>query len=761
MKENYNIGGYPDPFATQEEKLQKPYGVEYFKRMYHDWVNDTNVVDDRAKRYERCRNYADGLQSVDKYKDIVGAEGDTSYLSLNWEVVPIVPKFVDVLMGGLINQEHKVKCSAIDPVSLDKRMQDKLDIQTKMALKDFHKKMALITKLPFDKNQEQLPRDNDELELFMQLNYKQAAEIAMEQGIELSLYLNDWNEVRKRVIRDLITLNIGATKTGVDSQGITLRHVDPVNLLTSYSRNPDFKNITHAGEITYMSIQDLKRIAGNEFTEEQYREIAQSNVGKMGNPKKFTYKSISLGTGSVYEYDSYKIAVLDGVFKTIDSVVYEKKTNSYGGSSYNKKKSGYKAPKKSKNKREVDDVSIEMIYKGKWIIGTGHIFDYGHADNIIRPKSNLTRAMLPYTIYAPNLDDMDGKSLVERMIPFADQIQLAHLKIQQLMAKAKPKGSAIELGAIENVTKGDGGSFSPLEIQDIYQQTGNLYYRMQEDDGSQARVAPIQELGGGIGGALQELIAIYQYNLQMIRDVTGINESRDGSQPDKESLVGVQKMARLASNNATRWLNEAYVSIFQRTAKSLALRVQDIVDYKGVYDGYMRALGEFNMKAVSITKDVTMADFGIMIEALPDEEEKAMLEQNIQMSLKTDTLRIEDAIMIRGIRNIKLANQMLMQRRKKYAKEKQLEAQQNSEMNARIQQQSLAAKAQSDMQASQVENNMEMERMQTEYLLKEQFAKEEHRRKMEQIEMEGKMKAEHIKIAQEDIEADMTKIRKR
>tara|TARA_R110002012_G_scaffold316089_2_gene530654 strand:+ start:1597 stop:3879 length:2283 start_codon:yes stop_codon:yes gene_type:complete len=759
--ENYTLGGYPDPFATQEEKLQKSYGINYFKRMYYDWVNDTNVTDDKSKRYERCRNYADGLQSVDKYKDIVGAEGDTSYLSLNWEVVPIIPKFVDVLMGGLINQEHKIKCSAIDPVSLDKRMQDKLDIEMNMAMKEHNKKMALITKLPFDKNQENLPRDNDELELYMQLNYKQAVEIAMEQGIELSLYLNEWSEVRKRVIRDLITLNIGATKTGVDPNGITMRYVNPSNLITSYSRNPDFKNITHAGEIIYMTIQDLKRIAGDEFTEEDYKNIAQSNVGKLGNPKKFTYKSMTKGVGSVYEYDSYKIAILDGVFKAIDPVVYEKKTNSFGGSSYNKKNGSYKVPKKSKNKRSADNVSVEMIYKGKYIIGSDYIFDYGHASNILRPKSNLTKAILPYSIYAPNLDDMDGKSLVERMIPFADQIQLAHLKIQQLMAKAKPKGSAIELGAIENVTKGDGGSFSPLEIQDIYQQTGNLYYRMQEDDGSQARVAPIQELGGGIGGALQELIAIYQYNLQMIRDVTGINESRDGSQPDKESLVGVQKMALLASNNATRWLNEAYVSIFRRTAKSLALRVQDIVEYKGVYDGYMRALGEFNMKAVSVTKDVTMADFGIMIEALPDEEEKAILENNIQMSIKTDSLRIEDAITIRGIRNIKLANQMLMQRRKQYAVEKEQMAQKNSQMNAQIQQQSIAAKSQAEMQAKQVENEMEMKKIQTEYLLKEEFAKQEHARRMKEIEMQGKMKAEHIKIAQEDIESDMTRIRKR
>ncbi len=302
----------------------------------------------------------------------------------------------------------------------------------------------------------------------MNLNYKQATEIAMEQGIELTLYLNNWNEIRKRVIRDLISLNIAATKTSILNGKINIRYVDPQYLVTSYSNNPSFKNISHAGEIIYITITELRKMAKGEFTEDELRQIAQDNVGKLGNPKKFSYKQINYNGQTSHEYDSYRIAVLDGVFKTVDNIVYEKKSNSFGGYSYNKKKSNYKLPNKSKNKRDLDVNSVEMVYKGKYIIGTEHIFDYGHADNIVRPKSNLTEAIIPYSIYSPNLKDMDSKSVVERMIPFADQIQLAHLKIQQLMAKAKPKGSAIELGAIENVTKGDGGVFSPLEIQDIY-----------------------------------------------------------------------------------------------------------------------------------------------------------------------------------------------------------------------------------------------------------------------------------------------------
>jgi hypothetical protein len=345
------------------------------------------------------------------------------------------------------------------------------------------------------------------------------------------------------------------------------------------------------------------------------------------------------------------------------------------------------------------------------------------------------------------------------MIPFADQIQLCHLKIQHLMSKAKPKGSAIELGAIENVGKGDGGTFTPIEVQDIYQQTGNLYYRQQMDDGTPVQALPIQELGGGIGGALQELIAIYQYNLQMLRDVTGINEARDATQPDKESLVGVQKMALLASNNATRWINQALLSITQNTAKSVALRVQDLVKYKGAYKGYVQAIGEFNMKAIEVSKDVTMADYGIMIEPLPDDEQKALLEQNIQMSIQQQALRLEDAIMIRNVTNIKLANQLLMIRRKKYAEEAAKAAQENAKANAEQQQASVQAAAEAEAQAKQMDSQIELQRLQAEYEMKEQFAKAEHERKLEIIELGGDIKAEHIRIAEDDSDLVRTRVK--
>ena len=185
-----NLYGFPSPFASREEKLTKEYGLQYFKQIYREWEDEgsgVNLMSTRNQRYRRYREYAEGMQSIDQYKELVGANGDSSYLNLNWEVVPIVPKFVDVITGGLINQEYKIKCTAIDPFSVDKRNEDKWEMVTKMELKDFMDEMSGLSGLPFNEGFEELPETSEELDLYMQLNYKQATEIAMEEGVELTM----------------------------------------------------------------------------------------------------------------------------------------------------------------------------------------------------------------------------------------------------------------------------------------------------------------------------------------------------------------------------------------------------------------------------------------------------------------------------------------------------------------------------------------------------------------------------------------------
>ena len=743
------IGGYPSPFVTVEEKSKKEYGLEYLKKMYSEWNSQSpNNQDNKKRKFDKSRAYSDGMQDVSKYKDLLDVEGDTSYLNLDWTPVAIIPKFVDVIVGGISNQEHDVLCKAIDPTSIDKRKQDQYNFYSKMIFADFAQDFS--ERVGRDVRPKGfVPQSNEELDIYMQLDYKQGLEIAMEQGINFIMKQNSFDEIRNRVIRDLVVLGIGAMKTYIDNQeGVKLKYVDPVNLITSHSTRPDFTEIQHAGEVYNITISELKRMAGDQLSEDDYKNIAEAYTGKNNNPTKINNNNhfdSNLGSYS-YDYDDFSITILDAEFLSLDTINYEKKENDFGGYSVNKKPGKYKVPKKSKNKREKIDLSVKVVYTGKYIINTDYIFDYGLLKNMTRPIENISETNLSYIIYQPNVYKMASKSLVDRMIPFADQVQLSHLKIQQLIAKARPKGAAFELGALENVPKGDGTNFTPLDLQEVYDQTGNIYYRRQADDGSMGHAVPIVELENGIGKDVMSLIQIYQYNLQMIRDVTGLNEARDASTPDKESLVGVQKMALLASNNATRNINSGFLNITKRVSEDIVLKLQDFFKYSNNKSVYHFALGDDMQANIEMMEDIPARNFGIFVDIAPDEEQRMLLEQNIQVSLAQQQLRIEDVISVRRIKNVKLANQMLVFKRKKMQEEQQKIAQQQSQMNAQVQQQSAQATSQMKQQELQMEAQIDQAKMkfkadvdsqkvQMEYSLKEKFEINQHKRRLKEIEL--------------------------
>jgi hypothetical protein len=433
---------------------------------------------------------------------------------------------------------------------------------------------------------------------------------------------------------------------------------------------------------------------------------------------------------------------MDAQFIVPNKLTYEKRENKYGANFVRKKKDTYKPPKNSKNKVEVLETDYECKYSGKWILGTEFTYGYGKAKNQLRAKSALNKTRLDYIIYAPNIDFMKNQSMCERMIPFADQIQLAHLKIQQLLAKARPKGLAMELGSIENVQNGKGGTFAPLDIQDIHDQTGNYYYRLQEDDGSMSTAKPITELEGGVGSALQEMLGVYQHNLAMIRDVTGINESRDGSIPNKDSVVGVAKLNLLASNNATRSINDAYLNIYRRTAESAVLMIQDLAQYHKPYQGYVRAIGQMHMEAIQITKDVSLHEFGLLIEAEPTGLDKENLERDIAQSLSKKELRLEDAMMIRRIKNIKMAEEMLKLKRREYEAELVRVAAANSQANTEAAQIAIQQKFEADAALLSKKTDEEIRKATAIAEIDDMKAQKDHIRAMELQELENEGKVE-------------------
>jgi hypothetical protein len=756
--------GYPSPFVDPKVKESKAYGLRYFKAMYDEYEQDTNMNTNESMldRFITNRKYAEGLQDVDKYKDLLANDGDNSYLNLDWSVISVIPKFVEVLVGGLINQEYKIQCNAIDPMSQSNKDKERRKLVANMELKQFSDEVEEVTGIPIVPKDAEIFGSQEEIDLHMQMNYKQDVEISMEQALEFVFYNNDWDESRKRVIRDIITLKRAGFRTSRDVNGdLRVRYVDPANLVTSYTNDPSHKGVRHAGELIQLTIAELRQIAGNYFSEKDYFDIAKSFAGNGGN-RNWAYGNnyYSRANGGTRDgaYDDFLITILDAEFYSTNRYVYEKKSNNYGGYYFQRRDYGYKLPDKSKQKRELVEKDIKCVYKGMWIVGSEHIFDYGLKPNMVREKINgkySTDTTLSFHIYAPDIYDMENKSLVEKMIPFADQMQLVHLKIQQLLGKARPPGLAVDVSGLSNVLKGMGeDGWKPLDIQNMYDQLGTYYFSSIRDDGTPiANSNPIQELQNGIGSDLERLVGVYNYNLQEIRNVTGVNEVRDASAPDKDSLVGVDKMRLMASNNATRTVNDSYLKLMEMTAKDLSLMIQDNIENGIGIEGYYSAVGEQKVKTIKITgKDVSLAEIGIKIEALPDAEEKAYIEQNIQASLSAQELRLEDAIVVRRVAksNVKLAEQVMLLRRKKYQEEKMMESQAAAQANAEQQAMAAQQKAQADAMKAQADAQAKMAVLEKEYALKQQLAAQEHEQEMKQIALENEYKNEQIIMASQE-----------
>ena len=381
---------------------------------------------------------------------------------------------------------------------------------------------------------------------------------------------------------------------------------------------------------------------------------------------------------------------------------------------------------------------IDVWYEGIMVMGTNIILKWEMMENMVRPNSANQFAMPNYVACAPRMYKGVLESLVRRMIPFADLIQISHLKIQQVVAKVVPDGVFIDADGLSEVDLGTGAAYNPEDALRLYFQTGSVVGRSFTQDGefNNAKV-PITQLTSNSGQSkMQMLIGNYNHYLGMLRQVTGLNEARDGTMPDPNSLVGVQKLAALNSNVATRHILNASLYITKTIAECLSIRTADVLQYADFADEFAMQIGKYNMGILDEIRNLYLYDFGIFIEMSPDEEEKQQLEANIQMSLQNGGIDLEDAIDIRTINNLKMANQLLKVKRKQTATEKQQQAQQAQAMQGQQAQQLQQQKAQGAMaqsqqemqakiQIKQAEIAFEIEKQNNEANLKSQLMKQE------------------------------------
>ena len=736
---------FPSQSVDDATKASMDYGMEVARGIQNEWFrksSGTGRFVQNQRDFHKLRLYARGEQSVQKYKDEFSVNGDLSYLNLDWKPVPIIPKFVDIVVNGMQDRLFTVKAFAQDPTSVKERTNF-----VEMMLEDMNTQ-ELITQIDEtlgvdvrNVKQEDLPSNKEELELHMQIGYKQSVELAHEQAIDNTFKRNAYHEIKKRCDYDQTVLGIAAAKhTFNNTDGIKLEYVDPSNLIYSYTEDPNFDDVYYFGEVKQIKSNELKK-QFPELTDEEFEDI----IKKSSNYNNYDY----VDNDSNDTFDTNTLTVLYFNWKTWEKSVYKIKETSTGAKKAIKKDDKFNPPKDQRTRFERVAQAMETIYEGVLVLGSNKLLKWQKATNMVRPDSNINKVMMNYVVSAPRMYKGKIESLVSRMVTYADLIQLTHLKLQQVIQRMTPSGVYLDADGLAEIDLGNGTNYNPQEALNLYFQTGSVIGRSMTVDGDMnPGKVPIQELPGGGGQQSQALIQAYNYYLQMLRDVTGLNEARDGSDPDPYALVGVQKLAAANSNTATRHILHSSLYITSSLAEAISVRIKDVLAYHPQRDAMIGGIGRFSVGALKEMDNLHMHDFGIFLELDPDEDEKQLVENNIQVALSRDQIHLEDIIDIRQVKNIKLANQLLKYRRTKKEATDQLKAERNiaaqSQANAQAAQAAEMAKAQSENM--KVEAKGKLAQLQAQLDIQKLESEAQTKRELMQYEFDLNMKLKEMEL---------------
>jgi hypothetical protein len=731
MNINYNANSaFPNQVVPLEEKMSLKYGKQVADAIQSEWFAQGRTNGNRYlttfNNYHTRRLYARGEQPVQKYKDELSINGDLSYLNLDWKPVPILSKFVDILVNGISNKDYDIKAFAQDPESIKKRTEYANGLAQDIFGQDIINQVKQTTGQDISNtniSEDNLPKTIEEMELHLQLTYKQSIEIAEEEAINQVLDKNKFNLLQRRLNYDLVTLGIAAAKTNFNtSNGITLDYVDPAYMVYSYTEDPNFEDIYYVGEVKAMTVAEIKK---------QFPNISDDELDKI--QKSYSNNNYIYGWGA---YDENTVQVLYFEYKTYMDQVFKLKQTDQGLEKILEKPDTFNPPENDNFDRV--SRSVEVLFEGVKVLGTDMMLKWEMAQNMTRPMADTTKVEMNYAICAPRMYKGRIESLISKTIGFADMVQLTHLKLQQVIARTVPDGVFLDMDGLAEVDLGNGTNYNPAEALNMYFQTGSVVGRSLTQDGTMnAGKVPVQELSTSSGQAkIASLISTYNYYVQMIRDVTGLNEARDGTLPDKDTLVGLQKIAAQQSNIATKHINNASLYLTLRLCENISKKIVDVLNFPLTANALMNSISTFNVNTLKEVSNLNLHDFGIFLDLEPDEEEKAKLEQNIQIALQSGGIDLEDAIDIRQIRNIKLANQMLKQKRRLKAEKDQKAQQANiaaqAQANAKLAEQTALAETQKQevltnqkVSLEQAKMQFEIEKLRAEAQIKKELMAEE------------------------------------
>jgi hypothetical protein len=709
---------FPSHFIANKAKDEE-WGLKFCKAIWDDYniTGNLSFYSDRAS-YSRYMSYALGRQSVVKYQDLLKSDesDDLTFLNVDWTPLPIFTKFREIALARVKQVDYNVSANPVDPAAKVEESKDKALQAAKIIGREILSNIdpSAVEGTKLQKTEGEFD-DLDELEVLHNTTYKFAAASQVEEAIEFVLGYNDFEETRAEVKRCIFDYGIGGLKEYVDENGIVkVRAINPSNIVISKCERRDFKDARYVGEVLSMSVQDIAAAASHEFTKAELLKIEEQASNK------YAASSRSASTGTIYqrEKEDFQVDVLEIEWISVNEYIIETGQDKRGNavaSRSNRKRAAKKQGLNHKTAR------YKTVYTAKWIIGTEFMWDFKESNYMKRNKLELQETSMSFHLFAPQFDPLTSRisSRVDQAIPVIDALHLAWFRLQGVIANARPKGISIEVGSLEDVDLGVGqNQFTPYDIIDLYNKTGNLVYRRKDDNGVQSNYLPINELQNGIGDEASQYYALIQQNIQLLRDITGLNEVSEGFSGER-TTNDVAALANQNSNNALHGIIEADQSLLKRLYEGVLLRLGSVFAApKDVINPmYARALGKDTVSFIKSMKNSTSYSYGIIMENKPDAMERQRLVAKLDQFAGAGLLEPQDIFLVENTPSLKTAQVIIGYKIKKRKEAQQQQAQQEQQMAGQMQQQQMQMQMQMDQQRIQMETQakLEIERLKGEF----------------------------------------------
>lgn len=668
-----------------KEKSDKRYGKMLAEKLVGSIKQDNqNYFVLRNSKIEMSRKFAMGKQPMDEFLDLLGIDGKNSYVNLDMRSPSIAPKYINRLVQRFMERDERPIVTAIDQGSNEARRRQILDAEFRMKMGGQIQELSQTGGFNLEDPDAFVPEDEDDLKLWEDTEQKLDVEIKFQKGIYNVLQDSDIQVIKKRLIGDIVKAGFACAEVYLDAQkNIKVRFCMPEHVVHTFFRYEDARDCSMIGEMMKMKVSDVRAM----FPE--IDEMVIFDMAQKSNQNPY----ISLSWTEDYRlwlyrpYDDVTIDVFKFKIKTTETEVSLKKINKAGRLIVEEKR---EEPKYLGENKEVIKKNIEVVYSGCYCISTKEMLEWKLEENMIKPHQALHEVMLGYVMVMPDNEEMESLSMVERMIPSIRKMTVIELKIQQIVAKLKPDGIAINPKRLMDVNLGEGKK-TAIEVTSIWEQTGVLYYDDQDEDGNIVKGTPIQPLDfQGSIMKLRELRDMFMFYEQRLMSDIGSNESVDGIGVDDRKGLGVMQNQINSSNRATEYIYDAWSVLLNNICKRISVLL-----WYNVMSGSNKYTNLEKSEVVDMIPD-------LKITMLPTTEERMYVEQITNQALAAQSITFEEAFKIRRLakEDVKCAERYLAKYQKKRENQKMAEAQNAAQANA---QQQMASNQQAHQNAMQVE----------------------------------------------------------